>query len=134
MEKITLKRINITGSKVEYYYDSPVKFSKFLRSPENSLFVEYPSHYNISEVPQSVLMIPFVGNMLIASMILNIDIEVPTLDSTFFQSISAIKEAYKQMYPYLRLNFNVRAKKIIESKYIPSEKKITFFYRRIGCH
>ena len=127
MECIKLDKISIAGGGVRYFYTSPLGFNKYLSFKEGPLFVEYPKDCNLSQVPEGILAIPFVGCMLSVSMLLNMRIEVPELDKTFFNCLPDIKKAYKEMYPYLNLSFNVSAQKITNCQYTIEETKSLFF-------
>lgn len=62
---IVLRHISVKKHKIEYSFDSPQKFHKYLRNGQNTVFsVEYPEYCDLRKVPTSVLMIPFVANML----------------------------------------------------------------------
>ena len=89
--------------------------------------MEYPKDCDVSQVPEGLLAVPFVGCMLSVSMLLNMKIEVPELDKTFFNCLPDIKKAYKEMYPYLNLSFNVSAQKITNCQYTIEETKSLFF-------
>ena len=127
MEYIKLEKINVSGGGIRYFYTSPGKLNKYLASRENTLFVEYPNNCDLSQVPEGILAVPFVGCMLSVSMLLNLGIEVPELDETFSNCLPDIKKAYKKMYPYLNLSFHVTAHKITNCQYTPEETKSLFF-------
>lgn len=91
------------------------------------LYVEYPSSCDLSEVPDAILTIPFVTCFLSVSMLFNVGIRVKELDKTFVNSIPAIKKAYKRMFPYLRLNFDVVSDAVVDCTYVSGSKKSLFF-------
>ena len=127
MEYIRLEKISVEGNLINYFYSTPPEFNKYLKSLNNALFVEYPADVDLKQVPEGVLAIPFVGCMLSVSMLLNMGIEVPVLDETFFNCLPDIKKTYKKMYPYLNLSFNVVAHKITNCQYAPEDTKSLFF-------
>ncbi len=127
MECIKLDKISITGGGIRYFYTSSHGFNKYLNSKDGFLFVEYPNDCDLNQVPKGILAIPFVGCMLSVSMLLNMRIEVPELDKTFFNCLPDIKKAYKKMYPYLNLSFDVSAQKITNCQYTLEETRSLFF-------
>lgn len=55
---------------------------------------------DISDVPDSVLVIPFLTNILPVVWLCNAVVYVSSIDRQFEHSISAIKRGYENMYPY----------------------------------
>lgn len=127
MQYIKLTNINILGGgKIEYMFDAPSTFKKYLKGQDQCLFIKYPQEYDITKVPVAILSVPFVASMLSVSMLLNIGIKVEELDKTFAESLTNIQKAYKKMYPYLRLNFSISTNKIVECQHSTQEKSIFF--------
>lgn len=92
-----------------------------------ALYVEYPSGYKISDVPAAILAVPFVTSFLPVSMLLGFGIKVKNLDKTFAESVSDIKKAYKTMFPYLDLNFEVKSEAVVDCNYSPKGGNSLFF-------
>lgn len=127
MKTIVLKNIITYRGGVKYEYIYPLRYERYL-SGNGTFFVEYPDDVKTESIPRSILAIPFVGNMLTVSMLLDIPIEVPELDETFYQSIGSIKAAYKRMFPYLRLNFDVRAVRVVDNTNTAVGNRKTLFF------
>ena len=126
MEIISLKNLTIDNHRIEYEFQCPKRFIKYLKSDECKIILEYPN-CDLSKIPQGVLMVPFVGNILIVSMLMDISIEVPVLDKTFYESLPQIKRAFQKMYSYLNFNFNVKVDKLEDCRYDISPNKSLFF-------
>lgn len=127
MEFIVLENIKKENNIVKYYFSCPVKFKKYLKIDECKMVIEYPVDCNINTVPEGILIVPFVGNILIASSLLNIGIKVPVLDQSFYESLPLIKQSFKSLYPYLNMNFNVESTKLEDCRYNLSSTKSLFF-------
>ena len=132
MDTIKLNSIDIEkvvggGTKIKYNYTTCPYFDSFLRKNTIPLFVEYPAFVEISEIPQAILSVPFVANMLTTTMLLGIAIDVSELDLKFFESILDIEQVYRSMYPYSRLKFKVNVKNTVDCSYVSSGKRSLFF-------
>lgn len=132
MEKLVLNKINVRrtrmGSLVQYNYDVPPILQKYIRNGtpfDNVLFVEFPG--DVKEVPEAVLAIPFVGIMLTVTMLLNVGIQVPELDSRFLSSVMDVGKCFGKMYPKAQIKAIVKADKEVDCSYSPLEKKSLFF-------
>ena len=127
-EKLILNHICLEsteiGTKIVYDYTAPFSIKRYIKSSE-PLFVEVPG--DISDVPEEVLTIPFVGIMLTVTMLLDIEIQVPALDRTFYNSISKLETVYQSMYPKSGLRLSVKAKSTRLCHYQSSGKKVLFF-------
>lgn len=127
LNSIDVKKIVGGGTRVEYNYTTTPHYDSFLRKNAVPLFVEYPASVDISEVPQAILAIPFVANLLTVTMLLGVTIEVPKLDLKFSESIEKIEQVYHRMYPHSHLKFKVEIDRKIDCSYTPQEKKSLFF-------
>lgn len=127
-EKLILNHIRLEsteiGTKIVYDYMAPFSIQRYIKSSE-PLFVEVPG--DIGDVPEEVLTIPFVGIMLTVTMLLDIEIQVPALDRTFYNSISKLETVYQSMYPKSGLRLSVKAKSTRLCQYQSSGKKSLFF-------
>lgn len=112
------------GTKVIYDYYAPKELKKYIKGNE-PLFVEFPG--DIGLVSRRVLAVPFVGIMLTVTMLLNMEIKVPALDRSFYNSLKEIEEVYKKMYPSVEINILVKAEEIVRCDYEPTDNISLFF-------
>lgn len=126
MEYVELTDIKIGGGKIEYTYTAPARLRKYLRQ-NNTLYVEYPEDCDLRTLPTSVLTIPFVSCFLSVTMLLKIGVKVNELDRDYYESIPRIRAAYKRMFPYLDLCFDVIAKTTYENRYESAKRPSLFF-------
>ena len=132
MPIIQLKHIYITstdmGSRIDYEYSEPDLLKKYIKKDylnrDEGLYVEIPG--DASGIPEAILSIPFIGMMLTASMLLDLDIHVPVVERTFYDCLQSVRHVYKEMFPASHFNFNVTADSIQEINY-ESHMKATFF-------
>lgn len=132
MKKIILNEIKISenGRKAEYVFTAPEEFKSFLANQEDFEYpyVMLPEGYDLNTIPEGVLAVPFVGNlMVLAAVLSDYEIHVDTLNKRFYDSISNIEAAFNKTYPYLDLKFRVKAKNLSDDKPIKSNKCSMFF-------
>lgn len=125
MEYIKLTHSKIEESKIRFFYSAPDKFHEYLK--HHDLFIDYPIDVQLSSIPEGVRNIPFVGNMLIVSMLMGVGIEVDELDRVFFDCLKDVKKTFKKMFPYLQLCFDVKASTLTENNFAVSGEKSLFF-------
>ena len=53
---------------------------------------------DISEIPEAILTIPFVGNMLALGMVFDTEIKVKELDQQYYEAIPRIIHGYQELY------------------------------------
>lgn len=128
MDWITLNKIELKstamGTKVCYDYNISDAMKQYICG-NHSLFVEYPG--NLSNVPDAVLAIPFVGVMLTVTMLLDIGIKVPVLDQQFHDSIRNMEQVFQNMYPKAKLQAAVIPGRTEVCTFTPSGKSSLFF-------
>jgi len=109
INNLVLSDIKSIGNSVAYIYNITGEWSRFF-SENESFTVEYdfpPEH-----IPNSVLAIPFLCNVLPISWICDAEIRVPEIDRDFFESISGFKQGYTDMYPMLDFKGTLTARRI----------------------
>ena len=127
MEKVILKEIKVEGNRCEYIFTIPQVLAKYIADPNQNLFVELPEEFNLKDVPEALLAVPFVGSMMCATMLLNIGIEVPQLDEKFFNCIPNVANVYHKMFPYADFCFDVKANQLVDCSYETINTPSVFF-------
>lgn len=87
--------------------------------------VEYSE--DISAVPESVLVIPFVCNVLPIVWLADAVLEVPQLDREFYEGISGVLEGYRNMSPMLEFKGEVRVGQLVDNSFEPTDKVAALF-------
>ena len=113
------------GGGVQYKYTVPTKIKRFLNSTE--LFINYSDDVDLEKVPEAVLTVPFVANMLTIAMLTDCGVKVACIDKVFYESIPKIKEVYQTMFPHLKLTFCVETEKMMDCSYVSDNNKSLFF-------
>lgn len=104
MDAITLKRIKRDESSIHCEFDYPDELNGFFRN--NRYIVEYST--DISDVPESVLLIPWVANVCPVAWANGVGIELPCLDERFLESLADVQKAFRDMYPQFMQEGDIR--------------------------
>lgn len=123
MKHITLDKIVVDKNKVNYFFHVK-ELQKYFKNT-NHLFFEY--NYELADIPDSVLTIPFVANVIPLIWITDSILEVDELDKSFYECLNIIREAYQDMYPNVRFKGGIVVKKIIENTYTPEIEAASLF-------
>lgn len=76
--------------------------------------VEYNN--DIDGVPESIMLIPFISNVIPLIWINDAELIVNQIDYTFFKSLKNIKKAYKKMLPNVSFKGKIKYNKLIKNK------------------
>lgn len=123
MESITLKSVQTEKNKIIYLFSVSEGLKKlFLRE---EMFVEYD--FDISEIPESILVLPFVANMLPVVWITNSVLWVKEVDLTFYKSQFIIKKGFEEMYSHYQFGGSLIPAKLIENTYEVKREAVVLF-------
>lgn len=124
---IRLTAVSVDGNRVQYEYTNDPKLDKYFNK-ETPFFIEYQDPgIDFSNVPNSILSVPFVTNLLPLAWMFDVTIEVDELDATFYQSIEQIKQGFEKIYPQVQFSGTVSVKKIVSNTYINSNNSVCLF-------
>ena len=124
MNQIYLKNIIVDKNKITYDYTAKGFIADYLNLNEK-FFIAYSE--NISNVPKSILVIPFLCNMLPISWVCNTEIKIDEIDKDFYNSIKEFKQGYIDMYPKVNFKGSLLVNSIIDNSYEPTNKTASFF-------
>lgn len=123
MKDIKLISIEKNQNQVIYKYELSKKMRQYING--NELNIEYDE--DITTVPESILVVPFLCNMLPIIWVIDASIEVKEIDKSFYESINESKKGYEKMYPNISFKGEIHVKDIVLNKYDDSKKSVCFF-------
>ena len=123
-ESITLNKIKKNSNTVVYDFYVSEGLKKYFTG--KNFLIEYPE--NMESVPDGVLAVPFVCNILPLIWITNSTLNLKELDNAFYNSIPEFKSGYIKMYPEIQFLGQVNVKNIVNCDFKTSEKKSAMFY------
>lgn len=117
---LSVKKINISdeGKKVTFDYELSKEIKKYFSSQK--FFVEYD--VAIASVPENILIIPFLANVLPISWFAGFDVYVNELDKEFCEAMSKVKLQFEKFYPKIL----ERKSNLIVENLIDSQEEINF--------
>ena len=118
MSCIKLNNIYLENNRLSYKYDVSDDLKIYFN--DKPLTIEYETHNFSNElvlknVPNSILVLPFVGNVLPIIWLFDAELIIPEIDETFYHKVNDIKNGYQQMYPALSFKGSILAEKIVKT-------------------
>ncbi|MBD5283012.1 MAG: DUF1289 domain-containing protein [Bacteroides sp.] len=99
-ENIILKEIVRKENTVRYRFEVSEAIRPYFTT--NEMFVSYDDGIDLSEIPDSILAIPFVGSVIALSWLIDAVLWVKDIDDTFYKSARNLKLAYSELYPHYK--------------------------------
>ena len=105
---------------------------------EQKFFAEYS--IDISMVPVSVAIIPFVSNILPIAWVYDAEILLPSIDKDYYESIPEFKKGYQDMFPMIDFKGSVKADEIVANNIEGQKGAVSFFsggvdaFNTLACH
>ena len=108
MNRLRIEKIDIeNGKKVIYSYSVTGEWEQYF-SGQRTACIEYDA--DVSSVPDSVLAIPFVCNILPVLWLCDGELYIKSLDRDFLENLPLVKEGYRNMYPMLTFAGKIHTK------------------------
>lgn len=123
MESITLKSIEINKNLIKYNFSTSEGNKKLFN--RNFIFVEFD--FDVTEIPESILVLPFLANMLPIAWISNSVLWVKEVDRTFYKSQFFIKKGFEEMYPQYRFGGTFVPAKLVDNSYKVRRESLVLF-------
>lgn len=118
-DNLILEDIIVSENLVKYKFSYTKGISDFFTTDE--MFIEYDQ--NVSELPKSILAIPFVGSFVALTWLTDTVFWVKELDDTFYQTLKQLKTAYQELYPHYKFGGRFVSAKIETNDYNNSVDK-----------
>jgi hypothetical protein len=112
--KITTINYEYSGTKIIYGYTYDKSISKYFNA-KDPFFVTY--NEDVSSIPKSIAVIPFLANLIPIAWFAGFDIEVDELDEDFYNSLLAIKLEFNKNFAELEsLKSQIKVDKLKKNK------------------
>lgn len=121
--KIICNSVEICNNKIEcqYAYTGDDTYAILFVDAFKAFYRE-----DISEVPPSIAIIPFVCNILPIIWLTDTELVIEEIDKDFFESVEQFKNGYINMYPDFEFKGKVTAKKIVKNTYNSNKSAVLF--------
>jgi hypothetical protein len=100
------------GKKINYDYVVDKKYKKYF-SNSNAFYAEYD--VDVSSVPYSIAVIPFLSSVMPIAWFLGFDVQVGDVDKSFFDSLNEIKSELSKDWRNKHLHGELKAKNIVNN-------------------
>lgn len=123
MESIIIGEIKNSGNRI----DVDLKVSDGLKKYFNNthFFTEYSC--DISDVPDSVAVIPVLLNLLPFSWLVDCIVWVTEVDDVFYDAVMRLKNGFRELHPNVKFGGTLIAAKRIDNRYEPEREAMTLF-------
>lgn len=111
MDGILLKHIRVDKGYVEYKFEATGILKQYFTT--DTFFIDYQE--DVSSVPQSILVAPFVASIIPLMWVTNTVMWVEEIDRNFYKSILRVRDAFQRMYPHYPLQGNLIPARFVEN-------------------
>lgn len=111
--KIIIKEPIITSNRILYHYEVVGPWREAFQL-EQEFVIDYD--IDISRVPASVAIVPFLANVLPMAWVYDAEVVAPVCDSGFCGCLPEVKRGYEEMYPSIRFGGSVHVGRIEENE------------------
>lgn len=124
MLKVKSININKEGKRIDYSYSCKGNTNKYFEE-NNPFFAEYD--IDIHEVPESILIIPFLANMIQISWYVGFDVYINEIDEEFYNSLNFIKEKFIESHPEIKSKSStLHFSKLVKNNYQATRTAMLF--------
>ena len=124
MSSITLNKIKKNKNTVKYDFSYTSDMARFFSG--EPFVIEYNNEIN--DVPDSILVIPFVSSVLPIIMVADVELHVPEIDKDFLGCIPELASGYETMFPETRFLGKVIPERIVETKTNIKTEEVAMFF------
>lgn len=121
--QIKIKNIEISAHTILCEYEISGEWEKYFKTTKTS----FTYNIDLTGLPKSVAVIPFIANVLPVSWVLDADIVLDEIDEDFADSIPAFKQGYIDMYPTMEFQGTLSARKVKNNQRVTKGKAVTLF-------
>lgn len=117
--RLILKSVEKKGSTVTYQYQLTGEWKQYFNEKEK-FTIDFG--VDVSAVPEGVLVIPLVANVLPISWVCDAEVVINEIEKDFYESIEKFKKGYIEMYPIVSFKGKLTTKTI--NSYAPVAEKM----------
>lgn len=132
-DSIIIRNLTVKEGLVECKIEVTDGLKKYFTS--DTFFMEYDE--DMTDVPASILICPFIGPLLALAWVTDSVIWVNEVDRTYYESLSRVKEAYQDLYSFTTLKGRVVPSIFVDNKLkdnTSENKSLTLFSGGVDCH
>lgn len=108
MNELTVSKVQVSNNRLKISFNCKGQIRKFFIN--NEFIAEYDA--SIKEVPEEILIIPFLATIAPIAWANNAEVFVKTVDATFLSSLNFVKATLQNFYPKMKFRGNIQAENI----------------------
>ena len=120
---IRIKEIVKEGSSITFIFGYDGSLSAFFSGEKFTITYSF----NIENIPDSILIIPFICNILPMVWLTNSVVYVDDIDADFYECLPQLKKGYEVLYSDVLFKGRIEVKKVTKNKVIFQERSAMFF-------
>ncbi|MNI15089.1 hypothetical protein D3C73_683760 [compost metagenome] len=124
LSSIICEKMIVKNNRVDYFFNITGNLQKYFRI-SNHLFLDY--NYDITNIPNSILTIPFVSNIIPLIWITDSKLFIDELDKSFYDCLNEIRTAYQKMFPNVRFKGEINVKRVVDNSYMYEHEAAALF-------
>lgn len=98
MNRLTIENVKVQNGNIKYQYTVEGDWKKYFKLEKQA---EVTYDINIENVPQGILVLPFICNILPMVWLCHAQIYTEVIDQDFIDNLPDVKKGYQDMYPML---------------------------------
>jgi hypothetical protein len=123
LNRLSITSVEAVNNRLTVKFSCSGALEKFFK--KNVFFVEYD--VSIEDVPESILVIPFLGTVCPIAWANNATVYVDTIDETYLCALPKVKRTLQRFYPKIRFSGEIRAKKVVKHDIQVHSKRMMLF-------
>lgn len=129
LKNLILDKVIVDGNKVEFPFKAADPIKKYFT--KDRVVIEYDK--DMSDIPESILSIPFIGPIAALTWLADIELWVNEIDETFYQAFARIKRAYQEMHSDLPFKGELVPCRFVRNRMEDTGKSLLLFGGGIDC-
>ena len=123
MDGVLLNRISVDKGHVEYHFTVKGKLKQYFST--DTMWVDYQD--DMSAIPESILVIPFIANILPLMWVTNTVMWVTEVDKSFYEATIRLKDAYQRLYSHYPMKGNLIPARFVDNSFQPQRESLLLF-------
>src|SRR5690606_31194052 len=125
MKEFKLNTVSLTkeGHRIVYDYSYSKNLGPYFKA-DNPFYVEYDQY--IGQVPESLLVIPLLSNIMPMSWFVGFDVYIKECDRTFYDSLNLLKAQFLEFFPDNDLGGQLYVEQLIDNKIAGNNTSLLF--------
>jgi hypothetical protein len=123
LNRLSITSVEAVNNRLTVKFSCSGALEKFFK--KNVFLVEYD--VSIEDIPEAILIIPFLGTVCPIAWVTKADVYVETIDETYLHALPKVKRTFQRFYPKMRFSGEIHAKNIVKPDVTLHSKRMMLF-------